>query len=112
MAIPQEDRFPITDILRQTPNSPPSCQEAIFLHNHAELTREMVTERERDYLWSTYAAERRARLKLGIRRRLAPLLEHDRRRIELMNGLLLSMPGTPIIILRRRDRRARQHLSR
>ena len=97
MAIAQEDRFPISDILRQTPDIPPGCQWAIFLRNHDELTLEMVTDQERDYLWSTYAADRRARLNLGIRRRLAPLLQHDRRRIELMNGLLLSMPGTPVI---------------
>jgi maltose alpha-D-glucosyltransferase/alpha-amylase len=97
MAIAQEDRFPITDILRQTPDIPAGCQWAIFLRNHDELTLEMVTDQERDYLWSTYAADRRARLNLGIRRRLAPLLQHDRRRIELMNGLLLSMTGTPVI---------------
>ncbi len=97
MAIAQEDRFPITDILRQTPDIPEFCQWAIFLRNHDELTLEMVTDRERDYLWSTYAADSRARINLGIRRRLAPLLERDRRRIELMNGLLLSMPGTPVI---------------
>ncbi|GGG35795.1 alpha-amylase [Caldovatus sediminis] len=97
MAIAQEDRFPITDILRQTPEIPAGCQWAIFLRNHDELTLEMVTDRERDYLWATYAADRRARLNLGIRRRLAPLLERDRRRIELMNGLLLSLPGTPVI---------------
>ncbi len=97
MAIGREDRFPITDILRQTPDIPPGCQWAIFLRNHDELTLEMVTNSERDYLWETYAADRRARLNLGIRRRLAPLLEHDRRRIELMNYLLLSMPGTPVI---------------
>ncbi len=97
MAIAREDRFPITDILRQTPEIPVNCQWAIFLRNHDELTLEMVTDRERDYLWETYAADRRARLNLGIRRRLAPLLERDRRRIELMNGLLLSMPGTPVI---------------
>ena len=97
MAIAQEDRFPITDILRQTPDIPAGCQWAIFLRNHDELTLEMVTDQERDYLWSTYAADRRARLNLGIRRRLAPLLQHDRRRVELMNGLLLSMPGTPVI---------------
>jgi len=97
MAIAQEDRFPITDILRQTPDIPDGCQWAIFLRNHDELTLEMVTDRERDYLWSTYAADKRARINLGIRRRLAPLLERDRRRIELMNGLLLSMPGTPVI---------------
>jgi maltose alpha-D-glucosyltransferase / alpha-amylase len=97
MAIAKEDRFPITDILRQTPDLPYSAQWAIFLRNHDELTLEMVTDAERDYLWNTYATERRARLNLGIRRRLAPLLQRDRRRIELMNGLLLSMPGTPVI---------------
>ena len=97
MAIAREDRFPITDILRQTPDIPDNCQWAIFLRNHDELTLEMVTESERDFLWETYAADRRARLNLGIRRRLAPLLERDRRRIELMNYLLLSMPGTPVI---------------
>ncbi|HEX4078822.1 MAG TPA: maltose alpha-D-glucosyltransferase [Rhizomicrobium sp.] len=97
MAIAQEDRFPITDIIRQTPDAPPGCQWAIFLRNHDELTLEMVTDRERDYLWQVYAADRRARLNLGIRRRLAPLLENDRRRIELMNSLLLTMPGTPIL---------------
>jgi maltose alpha-D-glucosyltransferase/alpha-amylase len=97
MAIAQEDRFPITDIMRQTPEIPVNCQWAIFLRNHDELTLEMVTDRERDYLWKTYAAEPRARLNLGIRRRLAPLLERDRRRIELMNSLLLTMPGTPVI---------------
>ena len=97
MAIAQEDRYPITDILRQTPPIPETCQWAIFLRNHDELTLEMVTDQERDYLWNTYAADRRARINLGIRRRLAPLLEHDRRRVELMNSLLLSMPGTPVI---------------
>jgi maltose alpha-D-glucosyltransferase/alpha-amylase len=97
MAIAQEDRFPITDIIRQTPDPPAGCQWAIFLRNHDELTLEMVTDSERDYLWEVYAADRRARLNLGIRRRLAPLLENDRRRIELMNSLLLTMPGTPII---------------
>ena len=97
MAIAREDRFPITDIMRQTPAIPENCQWAIFLRNHDELTLEMVTDSERDYLWQTYAADRRARLNLGIRRRLAPLLERDRRRFELMNSLLLSMPGTPVI---------------
>ncbi len=97
MALAQEDRFPITDILRQTPEIPANCQWAIFLRNHDELTLEMVTDRERDYLWNYYAADRRARINLGIRRRLAPLLERDRRRIELLNSLLLSMPGTPVI---------------
>ncbi|MGB7035204.1 MAG: maltose alpha-D-glucosyltransferase [Xanthobacteraceae bacterium] len=97
MAIAREDRFPISDILRQTPEIPETCQWAVFLRNHDELTLEMVTDSERDYLWETYAADRRARINLGIRRRLAPLLERDRRRIELMNSLLLSMPGTPVI---------------
>ena len=97
MAIAREDRFPITDIMRQTPAIPANCQWAVFLRNHDELTLEMVTSSERDYLWETYASDRRARINLGIRRRLAPLLERDRRRIELMNGLLLSMPGTPVI---------------
>ena len=97
MAIAREDRFPISDIIRQTPPIPDTCQWAIFLRNHDELSLEMVTDSERDYLWQTYAADRRARINLGIRRRLAPLLEGDRRRVELMNSLLLSMPGTPVI---------------
>ena len=97
MAIAREDRFPITDILRQTPDIPDNCQWAIFLRNHDELTLEMVTQYERDFLWETYAADRRARLNLGIRRRLAPLMERDRRRIELMHYLLFSMRGTPVI---------------
>ena len=97
MAIAREDRFPISDILRQTPAIPDNCQWAIFLRNHDELTLEMVTDSERDYLWQTYAADRRARINLGIRRRLAPLLQRDRRRIELMTSLLLSMPGTPVL---------------
>jgi maltose alpha-D-glucosyltransferase/alpha-amylase len=97
MAIAQEDRFPITDILRQTPDIPANCQWALFLRNHDELTLEMVTDVERDYLWSTYAHDPRARINLGIRRRLAPLMDNDRRKIELMNSLLLSFPGTPII---------------
>ncbi|MFZ5734038.1 MAG: maltose alpha-D-glucosyltransferase [Pseudomonadota bacterium] len=97
MAIAQEDRFPITDILRQTPDIPENCQWAMFLRNHDELTLEMVSDIERDYLWSTYAADPRARINGGIRRRLAPLMDNDRRKIELMNSLLLSFPGTPII---------------
>jgi maltose alpha-D-glucosyltransferase/alpha-amylase len=97
MAIAREDRFPISDIMRQTPPIPESCQWAVFLRNHDELTLEMVSDSERDFLWQTYASDRRARLNLGIRRRLAPLLERDRRRVELMNSLLLSMPGTPVI---------------
>jgi maltose alpha-D-glucosyltransferase/alpha-amylase len=97
MALAREDRYPITDIMRQTPDIPEACQWAIFLRNHDELTLEMVTDRERDYLWQFYAAEVRARINLGIRRRLAPLLDGDRRKIELLNSLLMSMPGTPII---------------
>ncbi|WP_244829150.1 maltose alpha-D-glucosyltransferase [Caballeronia sp. TF1N1] len=97
MSIASEDRFPITDIMRQTPDLGVTNQWAIFLRNHDELTLEMVTDSERDYLWNTYASDRRARLNLGIRRRLAPLMERDRRRIELINSLLLSMPGTPVI---------------
>ncbi|MPY73955.1 MAG: maltose alpha-D-glucosyltransferase [Alphaproteobacteria bacterium] len=97
MALAREDRHPITDIMRQTPEIPDTCQWAIFLRNHDELTLEMVTDRERDYLWEFYAADRRARINLGIRRRLAPLLDNDRRKIELLNSLLMSMPGTPII---------------
>jgi maltose alpha-D-glucosyltransferase/alpha-amylase len=97
MSVAQEDRFPITDIMRQTPDIPADCQWAIFLRNHDELTLEMVTDAERDYLWNTYASDRRARINLGIRRRLSPLMEHDRRRIELMKALLLTMPGTPVL---------------
>jgi maltose alpha-D-glucosyltransferase/alpha-amylase len=96
MAIATEDRHPIADIMRQTPDIPDTCQWAVFLRNHDELTLEMVTDRERDYLWNYYAADRRARLNLGIRRRLAPLMENDRRKIELLNALLISMPGTPV----------------
>ena len=97
MAVATEDRHPITDIMRQTPEIPETCQWAVFLRNHDELTLEMVTDRERDYLWNYYAADRRARINLGIRRRLAPLMENDRRKIELLKGLLLSMPGTPVL---------------
>ncbi|MCB5186747.1 maltose alpha-D-glucosyltransferase [Methylobacillus caricis] len=97
LALAQEDRFPITDILRQTPDIPANCQWAIFLRNHDELTLEMVTDSERAYMLNFYASESRARLNVGIRRRLAPLLQRDRRRLELLNSLLLSMPGTPVI---------------
>jgi maltose alpha-D-glucosyltransferase/alpha-amylase len=97
MAIAQEDRHPITDIMRQTPDIPPNCQWALFLRNHDELTLEMVTDSERDYLWSTYAVDPRARINVGIRRRLTPLMEGDRRKVELMNSLLMSFPGTPIV---------------
>jgi maltose alpha-D-glucosyltransferase / alpha-amylase len=97
MAIAQEERHPVVEILAQTPSIPPACQWAIFLRNHDELTLEMVTSKERDYMYRMYAADARARINLGIRRRLAPLLENDRARIELMNSLLLSMPGTPVL---------------
>ncbi len=97
MAIAQEDRHPIVEILKQTPDIPDSCQWAIFLRNHDELTLATVTSRERDYMYQMYAADPRARLNLGIRRRLAPLMENDIDRIKLMNSLLLSMPGSPII---------------
>ncbi len=97
MAIAEEDRYPIIDIMRQTPEIPENCQWAIFLRNHDEMTLEMVTERERDSMYRIYASEPRARINVGIRRRLAPLMENDRRRIELLTGLLLSMPGTPIV---------------
>ncbi|SFG94268.1 maltose alpha-D-glucosyltransferase/ alpha-amylase [Palleronia marisminoris] len=97
MAVAQEDRYPISDIIRQTPEIPEDCQWAIFLRNHDELTLEMVTDRERDYLWDFYASDKRARINMGIRRRLAPLLQNDRRKIELLNSLLMSMPGTPIV---------------
>jgi maltose alpha-D-glucosyltransferase/alpha-amylase len=97
MALHQEDRFPIHDIMAQTPSVPECCQWCLFLRNHDELTLEMVTDEERDYMYRAYARDRQARLNLGIRRRLAPLLRDDRRRIELMFGLLLSLPGTPVI---------------
>jgi maltose alpha-D-glucosyltransferase/alpha-amylase len=97
MAVHQEDRFPIIDIMRQTPSIPESCQWAIFLRNHDELTLEMVTDEERDYMYRTYAKDPQARINLGIRRRLAPLLNNHRRKIELMNGLLFSLPGTPVL---------------
>ena len=97
MAIRLEDRKPIIDIMQSTPAIPGTCQWGLFLRNHDELTLEMVTDDERDYLYDEYAKDKTARLNLGIRRRLAPLLENDRRRIELMNGMLMSLPGTPII---------------
>ncbi len=97
MAIAQEDRHPVVEILAQTPDIPANCQWAVFLRNHDELTLEMVTSKERDYMYNMYAADKRARINLGIRRRLAPLLENDMDRIKLMNGLLLSMPGTPVL---------------
>ena len=97
MAIRMEDRLPIVEIVEQTPPIPDTAQWALFLRNHDELTLEMVTDEERDYMYRTYADDPRARINLGIRRRLAPLLRNHRRRIELMNGLLFSLPGTPVI---------------
>jgi maltose alpha-D-glucosyltransferase / alpha-amylase len=97
MAIQMEDRFPIIDILDQTPEIPENCQWAMFLRNHDELTLEMVTDEERDYMYRFFAKDNRARLNFGIRRRLAPLVENNRRKIELLNILLFSFPGTPII---------------
>ena len=97
MAVRQEDALPIVEIMRQTPEIPPNCQWALFLRNHDELTLEMVTDEERDYMYSAYAADPQMRLNVGIRRRLAPLMEHNRPLIELLNSLLLSMPGSPII---------------
>ncbi len=97
MAVQMEDRYPIIDILNQTPPLPPTAQWALFLRNHDELTLEMVTDEERDYMYRMYARETKARINLGIRRRLAPLLGNDRRRIELLNGLLFSLPGTPVL---------------
>ncbi len=97
MAIQMEDRFPIIDILRQTPHIDEGAQWALFLRNHDELTLEMVTDEDRDYMYRAYAADPEARINLGIRRRFAPLLGNHRRKVELMNGLLFSLPGTPII---------------
>ncbi len=97
MATQMEDRFPIVDILQQTPAIPANCQWALFLRNHDELTLEMVTDEERDYMYRVYAHDRQARINLGIRRRLAPLLGNNRRKIELMHGLLFSLPGTPVL---------------
>src|SRR5438067_456200 len=97
MAISTEDRFPVVDILAQTPAIPDNCQWVLFLRNHDELTLEMVTDEERDYMYRVYAQDPQARINLGIRRRLAPLLSNNRRRIELMNALLFSLPGTPVI---------------
>jgi maltose alpha-D-glucosyltransferase/alpha-amylase len=96
-ALSSEDRFPMEDILAQTPAIPPSCQWGLFLRNHDELTLEMVTDEDRDYMVRTYALDPHARINLGIRRRLAPLLQNDRRKIELMHVLLFSLPGTPVL---------------
>ena len=97
MAMRREDRDPIVEILARTPSIPDNCQWCIFLRNHDELTLEMVTDEERDYMYEEYAKDRKMRINLGIRRRLAPLLDNSRRRIELMNGMIMSLPGTPIL---------------
>ena len=97
MALRREDRTPIVEIMARTPAIPDSCQWAIFLRNHDELTLEMVTDDERDYMYTEYARDKRMRINVGIRRRLAPLMDNGRRQVELMNALLMSMPGTPII---------------
>lgn len=97
MAMRREDRTPIVEIMARTPEIPPECQWAIFLRNHDELTLEMVTDEERDYMYNEYAKDPRMRINVGIRRRLAPLMDNGRRQIELMNALLMSMPGTPIV---------------
>jgi len=97
MAVQMEDRFPIIDILEQTPPTPPEAQWAVFLRNHDELTLEMVTDEERDYMYQVYAHDPQMRVNVGIRRRLAPLLGNNRRKIELMKGLLFSLPGTPVL---------------
>ncbi|MEX2565281.1 MAG: maltose alpha-D-glucosyltransferase [Cyclobacteriaceae bacterium] len=97
MAVKMEDRYPITDIIDQTPDIPDSCQWAIFLRNHDELTLEMVTDEERDYMYKMYTKDSQAKINVGIRHRLAPLLENSRTKIELMNLLLFSLPGTPVI---------------
>lgn len=97
MSLQREDRYPITDIFDQTPEIPQNCQWAIFLRNHDELTLEMVTDEERDFMYKVYAKDPKARINLGIRHRLAPLMDNDRRRIEVMNSLLFSLPGTPVI---------------
>ncbi|WP_375444923.1 maltose alpha-D-glucosyltransferase [uncultured Fibrella sp.] len=97
MALQMEDRYPITDIFDQTPAIPDNCQWAIFLRNHDELTLEMVTDEERDYMYKTYAQDPRAKINLGIRHRLAPLMGNNRRKIDLLNSLLFSLPGTPVI---------------
>lgn len=97
MSLQREDRYPITDIFEQTPSIPETCQWAMFLRNHDELTLEMVTDEERDFMYKAYAKDPKAKINLGIRHRLAPLMDNDRRKIEVMNSLLFSLPGTPVI---------------
>ena len=97
IGLQMEDRFPIVDILEETPKIPESCQWALFLRNHDELTLEMVTDEERDYMYRVFARDPHARINLGIRRRLAPLMNNNRRRMELMHMLLFTLPGTPVL---------------
>jgi maltose alpha-D-glucosyltransferase/alpha-amylase len=97
MAVRREQRFPMTEILAQTPDIPDGCQWGIFLRNHDELTLEMVTDEERDYMYGEYAKDPRMKRNIGIGRRLAPLVDNDRRLCELMHALLFSMPGSPIL---------------
>ena len=97
MAVRRESRFPISEILEQTPPIPDSCQWGIFLRNHDELTLEMVTDEDRDYMWDEYAKDPRMKANIGIRRRLAPLLDNDINRMELFTALLLSLPGSPVL---------------
>ena len=112
MAVRRESRFPISEIMEQTPAIPDGCQWGIFLRNHDELTLEMVTDEDRDYMWDEYAKDPRMKANIGIRRRLAPLLDNDTNRMELFTALLLSLPGLAGPLLRRRDRDGRQHLAR
>ena len=112
MAVRRESRFPISEILEQTPEIPDNCQWGIFLRNHDELTLEMVSDEDRDYMWEEYAKDPRMKANIGIRRRLAPLLDNDINRMELFTALLLSLPGLARPLLRRRDRDGRQHLAR
>ena len=112
MAVRRESRWPISEIMEQTPAIPSSCQWGIFLRNHDELTLEMVTDEDRDYMWAEYAKDPRMKANIGIRRRLAPLLDNDTNQIELFTALLLSLPGLARPLLRRRDRHGRQHLAR
>src|SRR6201996_9863963 len=97
MAIAKEDRLPIVEIMAQMPEIPEGCQWAIFLRNHDELTLEMVTDEDRDYMYNEYAKDPRMRLNLGIRRRLAPLMDNGRHQIELMHSLLFTLPGSPVL---------------
>ena len=112
MAVRREEAAPIYEILANTPKIPDSCQWGLFLRNHDELTLEMVTDEERDYMYAEYAKDPRMKLNLGIRRRLAPLLDNGRDDIELMTAILFSLPGSPGPLLRGRNRDGRQRVPR